>query len=448
MVGISFLVVFIYIFATFSSQYTVEATVRIASGVEVQTIGDREAMVNIAGKITDNSLGLIENSDTIAKALQATSLGTTYDPAEFKKNIKAERIGSSDNIKITLNFDGSDSVAMLFMANFLDACKSTIDTAFVSEGFAAEISETGRIVGETSRIMPAFLYGLYAALIMLGLFLLIQFLSFIADNTLRSNARFDKITDVPVITAIPSVSRMGGIDRGGSKIGNAFRVLRSAVKYSEKKVRSIAVCSASPKDGRTSVAIGLATALAETDAMVLLIEADMRRPNISPEMRIESVFGLADLLLGKTNLAATICKTSNRNLYVITAVNNTNLSNVNIADLLDSVVFDELLEAVQSQFDYVIIDTPSVELVPDATAVAGKVDSIVVVAQYGHTKADALKAAMGVFGAMGGDIMGVVTTNSPQRTGFFGSVSNYYRSAKSEAKAGFFRALFGARKAE
>ena len=65
------------------------------------------------------------------------------------------------------------------------------------------------------------------------------------------------------------------------------------------KVRSVAVCSPSPKDGRTSVAIGLATALAETDSMVLLIEADLRRPNVSMEMHVESTFGLADLLLGE-----------------------------------------------------------------------------------------------------------------------------------------------------
>ena len=165
--------------------------------------------------------------------------------------------------------------------------------------------------------------------------------------------------------------------------------------------------------------------------MVLLIEADMHRPNISRELRFDPVFGLGDLLLGKANLAATINKTSNRNLYVITAVNNVNMNSIDVCDLLDSDVFTELLRAVESQFDYVIIDTPAIELLPDAAAVAGKVDGCLIVAQYGHTRTDMMKYAIDVFDSLDSEVIGIVTTNSQRRSGAFGSVSRYYRTRNS-----------------
>ena len=226
---------------------------------------------------------------------------------------------------------------------------------------------------------------------------------------------------------------MIGTERSANQVSNAYRVLRSAIKYSKRGVRTIAVCSPSPRDGRTSVAIGLAQSLADTNAMVLLIEADMHRPNISRELRFDPVFGLGDLLLGKANLAATINKTSNRNLYVITAVNNVNMNSIDVCDLLDSDVFSELLKAVESQFDYVIIDTPAIELLPDAAAVAGKVDGCLIVAQYGHTRTDMMKYAIDVFDSLDSEVIGIVTTNSQRRSGAFGSVSRYYRTRNSRS---------------
>ena len=272
-------------------------------------------------------------------------------------------------------------------------------------------------------------------------FFVFNIFSLAADKTLRNSAKFETMTRIPVIAAIPPVAHIIGTERSAGQVSSAYRVLRSAVKYSKRGVRTIAVCSPSPRDGRTSVAIGLARALADSNAMVLLIEADMHRPSISRELRFDSVFGLGDLLLGKTNIAATINKTSNRNLYVITAVNNVNMNNINVCDLLDSDVFGKMLEAVESEFEYVIIDTPSIELLPDAAAVAGKVDGCLIVAQYGHTRTDMMKYAIDVFESLDTEVLGIVTTNSPRRSGMFGSVSHYYRSSNSRSGEGFLTDL-------
>ena len=338
-------------------------------------------------------------------------------------------------LEITVVFDSDGVLGETFMANLMKEADVAIREKFANSNpsFSGAVTDAGRIDSINSPWLISFGVALTAVGITAAAFFIFNIFSFAADRTLRSSSKFETMTRIPVIAAIPPVARMIGTERSVNQVSNAYRVLRSAIKYSRRGVRSIAVCSPSPRDGRTSVAIGLSQALADTNAMVLLIEADMHRPNISRELRFDPVFGLGDLLLGKANLAATINKTSNRNLYVITAVNNVNMNSIDVCDLLDSEVFTELLKAVESQFDYVIIDTPAIELLPDAAAVAGKVDGSLIVAQYGHTRTDMMKYAIDVFDSLDSEVIGIVTTNSPRRSGAFGSVSRYYRTRNSRS---------------
>jgi len=430
MMGGLFLTIFIYMFVTTPTKYVFQGKIRLVPSAEAYTISEQSDLANISSAAANTTIGLIENSDTVGLALQEAHMENEIDAGIFaSERIHAEAINNSEIIEITVTFDDSSEKATVFTYNLLQVVCKRIESTSFSGGtvFKGEIVEDGRQIDKQSAWGPSLLSGAYGALAALVIFLLVQLIAVLTDKTLRSNEKFEKMGNVPVIASIPAFSRLTGpnSDRSGARISNSYRVLRSAIKYSTDKVRSVAICSPQARDGRTSVAIGLANAIAETDAMVLLIEADLRKPSVSMDMHVESTFGLADLLLGKTNLASTICKTSNRNLYVITGINNTNLSNVNISDLLDSSVFDELLEAVQGQFDYVIIDTPSVEIAPDCTSIIGKVDCSVAVAQYGHTKVDSIKAALDIFNASGGTVLGMVTTNTPQHAGVFASLSSF-----------------------
>lgn len=439
LMGGAFVIILVYLLITTPTKYIVQSKIQLVPAVEAQTLADQSDLATISSAAANTTIGLIENSNTVSLALQEAHLEREIDAGVFaKERVSAEAINNSNIIEIQITFDDSYEQATLFTFHFLTVVNNKITNTVYSGGtkFNGETVEEGRLIRTDSAFPTSMRSAVFGALIVLAGFLLVQLISVATDKTLRSNEKFDKISRVPVIASIPSFSRVTGpnSDRSGARVSNSYRVLRSAIKYSQDKVRSIAVCSPQMRDGRTSVAIGLATALAETDAMVLLIEADMRKPNVSMEMHVESTFGLADLLLGKTNLASTICKTSNRNLYVITGINNTNLSNVNISDLLDSSVFDELLEAVQGQFDYVVIDTPSVEIAPDCTSIIGKVDCAVAVAKYGHTKIDAIKSSIDIFNASGSTLIGMVTTNTPQHAGLFASLSSYGSGKHSSRK--------------
>ncbi len=423
-------------------QYTVTGTVRIQSDVMGESIADQYNISELSKDAARTSISLIDNSDTVQRALADTKM-PDENPADFQKRVSVKQINDSNVLQVVVVFDSNRTQAETFMANLLTEANVSVKETFANSNpaFSCVVEDAGRVTDISQPWVTALIDAIIAVLIVAACFFIFNIFSLAADRTLRSSAKFETLTRVPIIAAIPPTTRLMGSERNSNQVSNAYRVLRSAIKYSKAGVRSIAVCSPSPRDGRTSVAIGLAQSLAETNAMVLLIEADMHRPNISRELRFDPVFGLGDLLLGKANLAATICKTSNRNLYVITAVNNINMNNIDVCDLLDSSVFDELLDAVENQFDYVIIDTPSIELLPDAAAVAGKVDGCLIVAQYGHTRTDMMKYATDVFGSIDSNILGIVTTNSPQRTGIFGSVSRYYRSSNSRSGEGFLTTL-------
>ena len=434
MIAVIFPVVLISTRIATPIQYTITATIVIQSDVMGESISDQYNISELSRAAALTSISLIDNSDTVQRAL-ADSKIRNEDPAQFQKRVSVSQLNNSNVLKVVVVFDSDEVLATTFVADLLKEASVSIKETFAmsNPSFSGVVKDAGRVTDINNPWLIAFRTALSAVALTVLAFFIFNVFSFAADRTLRSSSKFETLTRVPVIAAIPPVARMIGTERSVNQVGNAYRVLRSAIKYSRKGVRTIAVCSPSPRDGRTSVAIGLAQSLADTNAMVLLIEADMHRPNISRELRFDPVFGLGDLLLGKANLAATINKTSNRNLYVITAVNNVNMNSIDVCDLLDSDVFTELLKAVESQFDYVIIDTPAIELLPDAAAVAGKVDGSLIVAQYGHTRTDMVKYALDVFESLDSDVIGIVTTNSPRRTGAFGSVSRYYRSRNSHS---------------
>ena len=434
LLAIVFPVVLIFAKIATPIQYTLTGTITVQSDVMGESIADQYNISELSRAAALTSISYIDNSDTIRKALDDSKI--KYDnPADYKKRVSVKQKNEANVLEITVIIDSDGVLGETFMSNLMKESDVIIREKFANSNpsFAGVVSDAGRITDINSPWLISFGIAFTAVGITAAAFFIFNLFSFAADRTLRSSSKFETLTRIPVIAAIPPVARMIGTERSANQVSNAYRVLRSAIKYSKRGVRTIAVCSPSPRDGRTSVAIGLAQSLADTNAMVLLIEADMHRPNISRELRFDPVFGLGDLLLGKANLAATINKTSNRNLYVITAVNNVNMNSIDVCDLLDSDVFTELLKAVESQFDYVIIDTPAIELLPDAAAVAGKVDGCLIVAQYGHTRTDMMKYAIDVFDSLDSEVIGIVTTNSQRRSGAFGSVSRYYRTRNSRS---------------
>ena len=153
----------------------------------------------------------------------------------------------------------------------------------------------------------------------------------------------------------------------------AFKTLRTNLSFcmSSRENHRIAVTSSLPSEGKSLVSINLAYVLAENGNKVCLVDADMRSPKVHKYLKIKNDIGLSNLLSGQTELEKCLFRTKYENLYVIKA----GALPPNPAELLNGKYMDALLESLEKIFDYVIMDTPPMNIVSDAMVGADSLHS-------------------------------------------------------------------------
>lgn len=170
------------------------------------------------------------------------------------------------------------------------------------------------------------------------------------------------------------------LDHPESAGAEAVRALRTSILLSRAGSGSkcIVVTSCSPGEGKTTITLNLAVALAQHGAHVIVIEADMRRPGMRRLATLPKEIGLSNVLTG----SCTTEKAIHRELFV---------PNLDIlpagprpplpADILGSPAFDELLKDLRSHYGIVLIDSPPALLVTDAVLISLQADAVIWVAQ-------------------------------------------------------------------
>lgn len=156
-------------------------------------------------------------------------------------------------------------------------------------------------------------------------------------------------------------------------------------------------------DGKTTNAVNLAVSIANTNKRVLLIDADLRKPTVHRYFSLENKDGLSEILAGLTN-EIHIRKTSVENLNVLTS----GQIPPNPAELLGSPQMDTLLDYVKNYFDYVVIDSPPINVVSDAAILAEKITGYVFVVQGGKNHFSEVDYAIDTLEQMNGRVVGFV----------------------------------------
>ena len=190
------------------------------------------------------------------------------------------------------------------------------------------------------------------------------------DDTVKTPEDVAQKLQVPFLGMVPKVPGGGALLSGDHPhtFGEAFRSLRTALAFSNGAAsgRVIVVTSSQPLEGKTTTASNLAIALALGGEKVLLVDADLRRPNLHKTLGIENTVGLSHLLTDQASPRDVIRDTGTSNLWVITA----GQVPPNPSELLASDRMSALLNPVHGWFDWVIVDTPPVLAVTDAVILA------------------------------------------------------------------------------
>jgi capsular exopolysaccharide synthesis family protein len=156
-----------------------------------------------------------------------------------------------------------------------------------------------------------------------------------------------------------------------------YRHIRAKVTNDPNGPRLIAVTSGGTKDGKTTTSINLSCALAlRGDARVLVVEADLRHPMFVKTLGIEASCGLADLMLGERAFDEVIVQVDRvPNLYILPA----GKPGCNAAELFESPSWSSVQQALRKHFDFVILDTPPLGIVPETDIIVKSCDGAIVV---------------------------------------------------------------------
>jgi capsular exopolysaccharide synthesis family protein len=245
------------------------------------------------------------------------------------------------------------------------------------------------------------------------------------DNTLKTADDVARMFSAPIVGHIFE-HRNGRTKNHLYNNGNmrhpfaeAFRVLRTNIEFAEvnQPLKTILVTSADIGDGKTSVATNLAFFIAQRNKKVVLLDADLRRPNIHEYFNLANDRGLADLFLHTAGIGDVLRVGEDKKLAVITAGD----TPPNPTELLDSSRMDQILTMLKDLADYVIIDGPPF-IIADAMILASKVDGVLLVVRPGHTRKTLARATIEQLKLAGARLIGVVLNRIPL------SGSDYYAS--------------------
>jgi len=186
---------------------------------------------------------------------------------------------------------------------------------------------------------------------------------------------------------LPGVSIMKSL----TAESEAMRDLRTSLLKSKRgqPPRVILISSSMEGEGKTTVAVNLALALAHL-GKTCLVDADLRQPSVARAFKIQAKYGLTDHLNQSSSLIATLVYLpEHENLAILPSGNATQ----NPADLLSSLGMANLLDALKKFFDYVVIDSPPVIPFSDARFLSSLADEVVLVGRYGVTTRRAMQRA-------------------------------------------------------
>jgi capsular exopolysaccharide synthesis family protein len=205
-----------------------------------------------------------------------------------------------------------------------------------------------------------------------------------------------------------------------SYVAEQFRGLRGRIDAlsEQRPIRTIAVTSAMPGEGKTTAAINLAVVTSlSVGRRVLLIDCDLRRPKVHQSLGIQPRTGLAEVLNDEVSLDQAIEKAEGMNLEVLGVRGRP----ANPSELLSSGRMRELIEEVSQRYDRVILDTPAALGLPDAKAVADLCDGSVLIVRADTTTEEDVLTVLEILDRR--RVLGVVLNGTIADQGRYGYVS-------------------------
>jgi non-specific protein-tyrosine kinase len=336
---------------------------------------------------------------------------------------------------------------------------STLVTSYEQVRLAEAQTSTNVVVSESAQIPQSpispntprstMLAAIVGMMLAAGIVFVIEYL----DDTIKNPDDIRRKFNLPILGMIATHERQAdqpiSLSQPRSPVAEAFRSLRTNVTYAafDSSMRRILVTSATPQEGKTTISANLAVVMAQGERRVVLVDADMRRPQVHRKFGLVNQAGLSDLFLIQQpleSLPTGIVQTCEiKRLGVIT----TGKVPPNPSELLTSRRMTEILDILNKDYDLILIDTPPILSVTDATALAPGVDGVLVVAKPGVTRLRDFRQMLEQLQTVGARTLGVVLNEvnpSSRKYGYYYNryytkYAGYYQADDNKKKRKFWK---------
>jgi len=211
-----------------------------------------------------------------------------------------------------------------------------------------------------------------------------------------------------------------------SPISEAFRKMRTNITFSDidHEIQVLAITSTDKSEGKTTILGNYAVALAQSGKRTLIIDCDLRRPQMHRKFDLSNSKGLTSILLKEIDIVDGIQKTEVPGLFIITS----GPIPPNPSEILASRRMGELMGDLKNNFDYILLDAPPVGMVTDAAVLSPVVEGYIVVVSLGQCNRDGVRYAVENLKKINARIIGVVANRVPitKRNRYYGYYNAYY----------------------
>ncbi len=227
----------------------------------------------------------------------------------------------------------------------------------------------------------------------------------------------------------PPASRLMDLKKGGTLGAERMRLLRMRLWEMRRQgqLNTVAITSSLPKDGKSTVALNLATTLGDGNQhSVLLIEADLHCPSVAKNLGMRNNAGLCECLETGADPFSYIRRIEPMGWYLLQA----GATQLHPTDLIQSQAFPDVLAVLAPHFDWIVIDTPPVLPVADTLSICQSSDAVLLVVRSGVTPRESVNEAVGMIGS--DNIAAIILNGSEEINKSYYKYSSYYASKKSE----------------
>jgi receptor protein-tyrosine kinase len=462
---------------TGTEKYDASAVLLLRDDEPIDSILGRDSSVSDPERQTNTQIGLIK-LETVAEGVKE-QLKLDVPTGDLLDQVTTEAEGNSDLVSITVRDEDPRQAAAIATAFAEEYVSFRQESARASLEEAAELArnrleslspedlastegrqldaqlreleiasslQTGgvevvrRASVPTDPAVPRPLLSLLIGLVIgFGLSLLVVVLLEFLDRRLKDEDEAQAAIELPLVAQIPRPARAREEDGRDRAQEEAFASLAANLLFSshENRISSLMVTSPGAGDGKTTLTLGLARALATLGKRVIAIEADLRHPRFTERLGLPRSSGFAGLTAGVTALDDALVDIDADTMRASSGSSTAGVSFSVLPagpplatpqGLLSGPMMGEVVAQCRSRADFVLIDTPPIGVVHDAITLATLVDAALLVARLNWTTKDAARKSQRILRQLDLRVLGVALTGTGR------SESYYHRDAATERR--------------